>query len=42
MMSSWFLVEDGAVVWRDLHEHAGSERRWEELDAAWRARRDAS
>ncbi len=41
MMSSWFLVRDGAVVWRDLHEHAGSERRWDELEVAWRDLREA-
>ncbi len=34
MMSGWFLVRDGRVVWSDLHEHAGAERPYAELLAA--------
>lgn len=37
MMSGWFLVTGGAVVWSDVHEHAGSERPWTEFGLAWQA-----
>lgn len=33
-MSGWFLVDEGAVVWRHVHEHAGAPRRYDELRAA--------
>jgi hypothetical protein len=34
VMSGWFLVEGGRVVWEHRHEHAGAERRYDELAAA--------
>ena len=34
VMSGWFLVHGGRVVWEHRHEHAGAPRRYEELRAA--------
>ncbi len=34
VMSGWYLVDDGRVVWEHRHEHAGAERRYDELRAA--------
>lgn len=31
MMSGWFVVRDGGVVWEHVHEHAGDGARFEEL-----------
>ena len=31
VMSGWFLVHDGAIRWRHVHEHAGAPRRYDEL-----------
>jgi len=32
--SGWFLVDDARVIWSQVHEHAGEERRYAELAAA--------
>ena len=34
IMSGWFLVDDGRVTWSHIHEHAGVERRYDELAVA--------
>jgi hypothetical protein len=34
VMSGWFLVVNGRVTWSHVHEHAGVERRYAELDVA--------
>ncbi len=41
-MSGWFLIDDGAVVWSHVHEHAGAPRRVAELTAAYRSLQEAS
>ena len=42
MMSGWFLLEGDRVLWSDVHEHAGAERPWEALGAAWVSARTGS
>ena len=34
VMSGWFLVDGGRVTWKHVHDHAGEERRYDELAAA--------
>ncbi|MFT5079549.1 MAG: hypothetical protein ACI84E_000189 [Planctomycetota bacterium] len=34
VMSGWFLVKDGRVIWNHIHAHAGEARRFDELAAA--------
>jgi hypothetical protein len=36
MMSGWFLIDRGRVVWSHVHAHAGEERRYDELLSACR------
>jgi hypothetical protein len=36
MLSGWFLVRGAVVVWAHPHEHAGAERRWDDLLKAHR------
>jgi hypothetical protein len=36
MLSGWYLVRGGEVLWHHRHEHAGAERRWGELEEAYR------
>ena len=33
-MSGWFLIDEGEVVWSHVHEDAGAERRYDELESA--------
>jgi hypothetical protein len=40
MLSGWFLVDEGAVVWSDVHAHAGASGRYEEAARAAKIRRD--
>lgn len=35
MMSGWFLVDGGEIVWRHVHQHAGEERRMAEVISAY-------
>ena len=41
MLSGWFLVEHGEVLWGHRHEHAGAERRWDALTEVFRAKTGA-
>lgn len=33
--SGWYLVDEGRVIWSQVHEHAGEERHYAELAAAY-------
>ncbi len=36
MLSGWFLLADGEIVWEQKHQSSGEERRYEELERAFR------
>jgi len=41
LLSGWFLIDGGRVVWEPRHRTTGEARRWAELERAWREVRGA-